>query len=157
MKNILNYTVLFITTLLIGCSNNYSSGERVGMITQFSKTGLIWDSWEGQLNMTQTGMNSSTEFDFSLDNDKVELQDKLIPVLDSAAHNGWKVALKYTEVFGFNVLFNRGDTKHFIDSVVVLDKNPLKGMFSNDSNASSKTRDTIYIGHRDTIYVVLKK
>ena len=155
MKKILS--MFFILMLVASCSNNYSSGERVGMVTQFSKTGLIWDSWEGQLNMTQTGMNSSTEFDFSLDNDRVELQDRLIPILDSAAHNGWKVALKYTEVFGFvNMLSNRGCTSHFIDSVVVLDKNPLKGIFNKDSNISPKVRDTVYIGHRDTIYVVLK-
>jgi hypothetical protein len=146
--------VLCFILVITACSNNYSNGERVGLVTQFSKTGLIWDSWEGQLNMTQTGMNSSAEFDFSLDNDMPELQDKFIPILDSAAHYGWKVSLSYTEVTGYNWLNNRGCTNHFIKNVVVLDKNPMHNVFNKDTLNKS---DTIYVGHRDTIYVVIKK
>ncbi len=56
--------------LLSSCSSeNYSNGERIGVITQFSRTGIFWKSWEGHLNATQTGMNSSVPFDFSIDND----------------------------------------------------------------------------------------
>ena len=150
------FIVLCFVMLITACSNNYSNGERIGMITQFSKTGMVWDSWEGQLNMTQTGMNSSGEFYFSLDNDKPELQDRLIPILDSAAHYGWKVSLHYTEVLGFNKLRNRGLTNYFVDKVVVLDRNQMN-IFNKDAKVSSNKKDTVFIGHRDTVYVVIKK
>ena len=159
MKNaiILLLLIIFATFVMTGCSNNYSSGERIGMVIQFSKTGVVFDSWEGQLNMTQTGMNSSSEFDFSLDNDKPELQDRLVPVLDSAAHYGWKVSLKYNEVRGYNWLQNRGETDHFINDVVVLDKNPIGQLLGKNATQTADKHDTIYIGHRDTVYVVIKR
>ena len=47
--------VLFMTS----CTENYSNGERIGLVTQFSKTGLIFKTHEGHLNLTQTGMNSA--------------------------------------------------------------------------------------------------
>ena len=150
------FIVLCFVMLITACSNNYSNGERIGMITQFSKTGMVWDSWEGQLNMTQTGMNSSSEFNFSLDNDKPELQDRLIPILDSASHYGWKVSLHYTEVLGLNKLWNRGKTNYFVDKVVVLDRNQMN-IFNKDAKVSSNKKDTVFIGHRDTVYVVIKK
>jgi len=77
---ILTATLLFFTS----CSENYSNGERIGMITQFSKSGLIWKSWEGHLNLTQTGMNSSSmvPFEFSIDNDNEPTN--IISTLDSA-------------------------------------------------------------------------
>lgn len=150
------FIVLCFVMLITACSNNYSNGERIGMITQFSKTGMVWDSWEGQLNMTQTGMNSSSEFKFSLDNDKPELQDRLIPILDSALHYGWKVSLHYTEVLGFNHLWNRGFTDYFVDKVVVLDRNQMN-IFNKDAKVSSNKKDTVFIEHRDTVYVMIKK
>lgn len=102
---------------------NYSNGERIGMITQFSKTGY-WDSWksyEGHLNLTQTGMNSSsaTPFDFSIDNDNEDLA--LIQTIDSTANLGWKVKLIYHETFGKNWFNNRGNTNHFIEKCIVLE------------------------------------
>lgn len=164
MKKVLYMMLMVVLAMVLtNCSNNYANGERVGLVTQFSKAGLFYDSWEGQLNMTQTGMNSSTEFDFSLDNDKPELQNRLIPILDSAAHYGWKVSLHYTEVFGKNWFCNRGETNHFIDTVIVLDKNPMKNVFnSNTANVNSTPsnniiHDTIFTGIRDTIYVVIQK
>ena len=47
---------LVATMLMTSCSQNYSNGERVGMITKFTKKGIVWKSWEGHLNATQTGM-----------------------------------------------------------------------------------------------------
>ena len=94
MKKRIGVSVLIYAslTLLSSCSENYSNGERIGVITQFSETGLIWKSWEGHLNVTQTGMNSSVPFDFSIDNDKPDQQ--IINRLDSAAQYGWKVKLQ---------------------------------------------------------------
>jgi hypothetical protein len=35
--------------LFSGCSHNYSDGYRVGYVRKFSRKGLIWKSWEGEL------------------------------------------------------------------------------------------------------------
>ena len=143
MKNIL---ILFAAVLLLSsCTENYSNGERIGLVTQFSRTGVIFKSWEGHLNMTQTGMNSSQAFDFSVDSDRED--PKIIELLDSAATYGWKVKLKYHETMGKNWFRNRGDTDHFISSVEILDKNPVGTVFGQKppSNQPSIKTDTIYI------------
>ena len=134
--------------MLTSCSENYSNGERIGVITQFSETGLIWKSWEGHLNVTQTGMNSSVPFDFSIDNDSPN--QEVINTLDSAAQYGWKVKLVYHETAGKNVFSNRGETNHFVTKVEVLEKN--FGKAFNGSNQPERTGRII-----DTIYVVIDK
>ena len=102
MKKLVLLAGVVSTLLLTSCSENYSNGERIGVITQFSESGLVWKSWEGHLNVTQTGMNSSVPFDFSIDNDKPDQQ--VINTLDSAAQHGWKVKLVYHETAGKNCL-----------------------------------------------------
>jgi hypothetical protein len=130
--------------LMTSCSENYSNGERVGMITKFTEKGLIWKSHEGHLNATQTGMNSAEGFDFSVDNDKND--PVVIATLDSAANLGWKVKLDYHEVSGFNWFGNRGETDYFVNKVDVLDRNPM-GMFggSKDNTPTGRVIDTIYV------------
>jgi hypothetical protein len=136
---------------LVSCSENYSNGERVGLITQFSRTGLLFKSWEGHLNMTQTGMNSSTPFDFSIDNNIESERKDVISTIDSAAKLGWKVRLIYHECRGKNMTSSRGDTDHFIDSVQVLDKN-ISSLFNISKDTSIRSGKVI-----DTIYVVIDK
>lgn len=147
MKQILSLILLISIITLTGCSENYSNGERIGLVTQFSHKGLIWKSWEGNLNLTQTGMNSSgaEPFKFSLDNDK---QDSAVyKKIDSAANFGWKVKLVYHETAGKNWFSNRGSTDHFITDCIVLDKNPIGDLFKNkqDSSLQGKVRDTVYL------------
>lgn len=132
--------------LFISCTENYSNGERIGVITQFSETGLIWKSWEGHLNVTQTGMNSSLPFDFSIDNDRPDKQ--VIKTLDSAAQYGWKVKLIYNETAGKNWFHNRGETSHFITKVEVLEKN-----FGNVFNGSPVQKNIGWA--EDTIFIVI--
>jgi hypothetical protein len=130
--------------LLSGCSENYSNGERIGVITQFSETGLVWKSWEGHLNVTQTGMNSSVPFDFSIDNDHPDQQ--IITMLDSAAQYGWKVKLVYHETAGKNVFKNRGETDHFITKVEVLERNFGNAFNGNQhQETSGRVVDTVYV------------
>jgi hypothetical protein len=136
--------VLSALVVLSSCSENYSNGERIGLVTQFSKTGAFWKSWEGHLNMTQTGMNSSTPFDFSVDND--DEPDALIKTLDSAAQFGWKVKLVYHETMGKNWFGNRGATDHFILRCEVLDKTPIQTAMGNGPHPTTgKVIDTIYV------------
>lgn len=138
--------ILIVSTILLfaSCSSeNYSAGERIGLVTQFSRSGIFYKSWEGHLNLTQTGMNSSVPFDFSIDNDNEP--PGLVSVLDSAANYGWKVKLTYHETFNKNWFKNRGETDHFVTSCVVLDRKPLS-LFSGDStHRQGKVIDTIYV------------
>ncbi len=145
MKKIIIFSTLL--TILTGCSENYSNGERIGVITQFSKTGTVWKSHEGHLNVTQTGMNSSVPFDFSIDNDDEPVG--VVSTLDSAAQNGWKVKLVYHQVSGWNWMHNRGETDHFVTKVEVLEKN-----FGHMFNGSFDGKNTTNVIH-DTIYVVI--
>lgn len=141
-KQILILALAFLGFGFASCSENYSVGERIGVITQFSNSGLIWKSWEGHLNVTQTGMNSSVPFDFSIDNDAEPIG--IVKTLDSAAQYGWKVKLVYHEVSGWNVWRNRGNTDHFITKVEVLEKD-FGNAFNGNHNSGGKVVDTIYV------------
>ena len=149
-KNTLMLAIIFATSLMLqGCKENYSVGEKVGNLIEFTKKGVIWDSWEGSLNLTQTGMNTSgAPFYFSFDNDRTD-QDSLVQLLYRAQVEGWKVKLKYHEVWGMkNVFQNRGESDYFIDGVEVLDKNfasPLRTMQGSQGHVV------------DTIWVVVDK
>lgn len=150
------FLALVASITMTSCTENYSNGERIGMITKFSQKGLIFDSWEGSLNTTQTGMNSATPFEFSVDNDVND--PVVIATLDSAATNGWKVKIKYHETFGKNWFSNRGETNHFVKEVVVLDKDPIGNMFGNNKEKSDVNCDCDNGGKViDTIYVVIDR
>ena len=145
-KNTLMLAIIFAASLMLqGCKENYSVGEKVGNLIEFTKKGVIWDSWEGSLNLTQTGMNTSgAPFYFSFDNDRTD-QDSLVQLLYRAQVEGWKVKLKYHEVWGLkNVFQNRGESDYFIDGVEVLDKNfasPLRNM----QGSQGRVVDTIWV------------
>ena len=142
--------------LLSSCTENYSNGERIGVITQFSHTGVFWKSWEGHLNVTQTGMNSSVPFDFSIDNEPAGV----IGMIDSAAQYGWKVKLKYHQTFGKNWFHNRGEENHFVTAVEVLDKNMptlfTPGTAGTDPSGSRYRVESVKTGSSDTIIIERK-
>ena len=146
-----------LSLFMTSCTENYSNGERIGLVTQFSKTGLVFKTHEGHLNLTQTGMNSSSAvpFDFSVD---AENEDpNIVAALDSAATYGWKVKIVYHETFGKNIFGTRGETNHFVKSVDILDRNPVGSIFNTDK---SKSKDCgCETGGKviDTIYVVIDK
>lgn len=153
MKKLFILSLALLTSLisLTSCSENYSNGERIGVITQFSQSGILFKSHEGHLNVTQTGMNSSVPFDFSIDNDR---EDPLVvATLDSAAQYGWKVKLIYHETLGKNWFHNRGETSHFVTKVEVLEKN-----FGNNFNGNGNSNNNNIHGRViDTIYVVIDR
>lgn len=136
--------VVLLCLLLVSCKENYSVGEKVGTLTEFAKSGLIWDSWDGRLNLTQTGMNTAGEpFEFSFDNDRND-QDSLISLLQKAQVEGWKIKIKYHRVQGWNWFENRGRFDYFVDDVEVLDKN-FANVMRNGGNAQGHVIDTIYV------------
>lgn len=159
MKRLITTTVSFLICILIleGCKEHFSDGERVGTVTKFSKAGVIWNSWDGDLNLTQTGMNSAGEpFSFSFDNDRSD-QDSLIELVNEAQRYGWKIKIVYHQVWGFkNVLNNRGENDYFVDNVIVLDKTfakPLGNITKKDTVMQIGTIDNplyIVIMEKDT-------
>ena len=147
MKNTLKIIIAAVALLsLYSCKENYSNGEKVGNLIEFTTKGVIWDSWEGRMNMTQTGMNTSGEpFAFSFDNDRTD-QGELIELMKQAQVEGWKLKLRYHEVWGLKNLFcNRGDTDYFIDEVTVLDRNFAKPLNNLGSGREGKVVDTIWV------------
>ena len=149
---------LIFAATLTSCKEHFSDGERVGTVTRFSNAGVFWDSWDGDLNLTQTGMNSAGEpFAFSFDNDRSD-QDSLINLVNDAQRNGWKIKIIYHQVWGMkNVFDNRGESDYFVDDVVVLDKSfskPLGNILSNGSTNGVKQN----LGTKDNpFYVVIKR
>lgn len=150
MKKICNLFVgmAVVCLAMSSCKEHYSVGEKVGTLTEFAQSGLFWDSWDGRLNLTQTGMNTAGEpFEFSFDNDRTD-QDSLITMLQQAQVEGWKIKIKYHRVKGWNWFMNRGRYDYFVDGVEVLDKN-----FANMLRAGDKPQGHVI----DTVYVVIDK
>lgn len=146
---LLIFSIILCMVLLQSCKENYSNGEKVGNLIEFTQKGVIYDSWEGRLNMTQTGMNTSGEpFSFSFDNDR-DNQDSIINLMKQAQVEGWKLKIRYHEVWGFkNVFYNRGETNYFVDGVTVLDKD-----FANPLRQLGQQQGRVV----DTIFVVIDK
>ena len=146
---LLIFSIILCMVLLQSCKENYSNGEKVGNLIEFTQKGVIYDSWEGRLNMTQTGMNTSGEpFSFSFDNDRDD-QDSIINLMKQAQVEGWKLKIRYHEVWGFkNVFDNRGETNYFVDGVTVLDKD-----FANPLRQLGQQQGRVV----DTIFVVIDK
>lgn len=132
-------TILLIvaTLCIVACTENYSNGEKVGVLTEFAESGLIWKSWDGKLNVTQTGMNTSGEpFLFSFDNDRND-QQELINLMKQAQVEGWKIKIIYHRTKGKNWWWNRGRSDYFVNDVEVLDKdfaNIIKKMVNTPSD-----------------------
>lgn len=146
MKKLLLILGVILIFSLQSCVEHYSNGERIGTITRLSQKGIIWKSWEGNLNITQTGMNTSGEpFMFSMDNNKEDRN--LLSRIDSAANQGWKVKVIYHECFGKNITGSRGETNYFVDDLIILDRQfTQKLQFSNqDPKISGKVIDTIFV------------
>ncbi len=158
MKKLFLFIIVALAAMSFqSCTENYANGERIGLVTQFSKAGVIWKSWEGHLNLTQTGMNSSSAvpFDFSFDNDAHNADEIIdaIAIVDSAANKGWKIKITYHETAGKNWFNNRGETSHF----VTLDRNPVANAFANHDNKGNPLHNSAQSGTgiHDTIYVII--
>lgn len=120
MKTKLLFLAL-IAIFLTSCSD-YSSGERVGIITKFSNSGKIFKSYEGELkiapNLANSGMVGQYEtFTFSIDNDETIKCETNIDSIKSYATKGKPVVIEYQETYGFNWFDNRGNTNHFVKSI----------------------------------------
>jgi type VI protein secretion system component Hcp len=91
----------------------YSEGVRAGTVIKLSKKGVMFKTWEGQLNIRSFGAVSSSNqlsevFEFSIESD----QEKTIKLLEEVSLSGERVNLHYLE--RYRVLSWRGSTKYFI-------------------------------------------
>ena len=100
----------------------YSRGERVGTLMKLSEKGMIFKTYEGQLNIEAFGAVRSQNFvsqtfEFSVENKRQDVISKL----KQAMSDGRRVNIKYIERY-WEVPW-RGDTKHFVRSVDILPPN----------------------------------
>lgn len=113
---------ILLSLALTSCTNNFSEGERVGIITKFSNQGMFWKSWEGDLktapNIGNGGMVGQYEdFLFSVDNDNTISCSTNPDSINKFMKEGVAVVLIYQQVKGYNWFHNRGKTDSFIKEV----------------------------------------
>ncbi|MBQ9218340.1 MAG: hypothetical protein IJ724_07625 [Muribaculaceae bacterium] len=143
-KSLLLALAMSVALGLTSCKEHYSDGEKVGTLIEFAKSGLFWDSWDGRLNLTQTGMNTAGEpFEFSFDNDRTG-QDSLISLMQQAQVEGWKIKIKYHRVKGWNWFGNRGRSDYFVDDMTVLDKS-FANIMRQQQGGGGRVVDTVYV------------
>lgn len=119
VKRILALIVLLIIAVFLFFNfANFSSGFRAGVPIKVSKKGILFKTWEGELNVG--GLANSSEgaipatWAFSIASDDEQVREKL----EEAATYGKRVKLKYNEKFV--QFFWKGDTKYFVYEVEVL-------------------------------------
>lgn len=101
----------------------YDEGVRAGNVVRVSKKGVIFKTYEGQLNLQSFGALKGTTpfaetFDFSVENNRPDV----IRELEAVALSGERVNLHYIK--RYNVFPWRGDTKYFIINVERLGERP---------------------------------
>jgi len=94
----------------------YDEGVRAGNVVRISKKGIVFKTYEGQLNLQSFGAlkGASTfaeTFDFSVENNKPEV----IRELEAVALSGERVNLHYIK--RYSKFPWRGGTKYFVISV----------------------------------------
>jgi hypothetical protein len=99
----------------------YDEGVRAGMVLRISKKGMLFKTYEGQLNLQTFGALKGASpvmesFDFSVESGN----EKVVEDLQSAALSGERVNLHYIK--RYTTFPWRGDTKYFITSVERLGK-----------------------------------
>ncbi len=112
---IISGVVLLLIGLIggsIAVFGTYSDGSRVGKIIKFSKKGLVYKTYEGELSLgaVSTGDDGSLteKWEFSVQRG----EDEIIQGINQAMDDGYEVRLFYKEKY---YQFDwRGETKYFI-------------------------------------------
>jgi sulfopyruvate decarboxylase TPP-binding subunit len=107
--------VLGIGALVFISTASFSSGYRAGVPIKMSHKGVLFKTWEGQLNIG--GLTNSdqgaipTTWEFSIAEDEELVRNKI----DQAITQGKRVKLNYKEKY--IKLFWKGDTKYLVYEV----------------------------------------
>jgi hypothetical protein len=110
--------VLVVLVLSFVVFANYSSGIRAGVPVKFSKKGVIFKTYEGELNVG--GLTNSSEgaipttWAFSVRRS----EDQVLEDMERAMTGHERVKLHYKQKYV--QLFWRGDTEYFVDRVEIL-------------------------------------
>jgi hypothetical protein len=119
IKAVVIVVVLLVAVLLFINNASFSSGYRAGVPIKVSHKGVIFKTWEGQLNvggLTNSGQGAiPTTWEFSIADDATEVRERI----DQSISEGKRVKLKYKEKYAR--LFWKGDTKYFVYEVEILD------------------------------------
>lgn len=124
LKYVLLVIVLLSFLLLSSCVNNYSDGFRVGTINKFSHKGLIFVTWEGEMNLGgfRQGQDGAVAnlWQFSIDGarERNEDVDALAAAITKAAESGKAVKVYYKQDICFCP--DRGNTGYFVQKVEAL-------------------------------------
>ena len=114
---------LIVVVIAIKCSGGanieYATGSRSGVVQKLSKTGAIWKTWEGELNLGYNTASSDGNghttiapaiFRFSVESEDVAREVK------AAAESGKRVTLEY--VYYFLRGYDKGGTGYDIVGVI---------------------------------------
>ena len=110
--------LVFGIFIWIASAFDYSDGYRVGNVIKLSHKGMLFKTYEGQIDMgflgpddeenTGTGAVATRLWDFSVHSGDVEARKQI----DEAIANGYKVKIYYKEkLWQFSFW---GDTKYFV-------------------------------------------
>jgi hypothetical protein len=115
--------VVVVIALVVGVAwfslmywGTYDEGVRAGNVLRISKKGMLFKTYEGQLNLQTFGALKGTSpimeaFDFSVESD----DEQVIKDLEAVALSGERVNLHYVKRYA--TFPWRGDTKYFITKV----------------------------------------
>ncbi len=110
---------VFVVKCSGGANIEYASGSRSGVVQKLSKKGVIWKTWEGELNLGYNTASSDGSghttiapaiFYFSVESDDVARE------VQSAAESGKRVTLEYVQYFLRG--YDKGGTSYDIVGVV---------------------------------------
>ncbi|MDX5326768.1 MAG: hypothetical protein LPK80_10965 [Bacteroidota bacterium] len=115
-KTLLIFIGILILVFIFLNFASYSNGYRAGTPIKISKKGMIFKTYEGQMNIG--GLTSSgdgvmpTQWDFSVTSSDAT---EVLPKIENAIDKGKRVKLYYSEKY---VTFPwKGDTKYFVFKV----------------------------------------
>lgn len=118
-KRLLAIVLLLILAVFLFLNYaNFSSGYRAGVPIKVSHKGVLFKTWEGELNVgglansAEGAIPSTWEFSIADGDEQVRKQ------LEEAVTYGKRVRLNYNEKFV--QFFWKGDTKYFVYDVEIL-------------------------------------
>ena len=103
---ILAITILFAIRYAVLYFATFSEGTRSGELIKFSRKGVVFKTWEGEISQ---GISGAQIFSFSVEDNKKDVIQKL------EEYQGRYVKVKYIERFG--KVSWLGDTKYFVIDV----------------------------------------
>lgn len=96
MAGLLTMGVLAMaTTGCVGCGAHYSDGDRSGVITKFSRKGLVFESWEGE--MVLGGIRGGSDGTSAANVWAFSAPSRLAKQISEAQRSGARVTVHYNQ------------------------------------------------------------